>query len=235
MFSKWRISVIFALSIFLVLIIGSYAAEWKKEDIGTVGGSDDYDAKTGQWTIHADGADIWDVTDGFRYIYQQVSGDFEISARLVSLQNTNGWAKAGVMARGSNTPVSWFAWSFVTVGNGTTFQWRLVDKERCWPDGAGLAGAAPYFVKTVRKGSIFSGYRSLDGVKWENNNSVAQPNNVEIKNITDPILVGLASTSHSAGAICKAEFDSLEASFLPKAVKPGGKATTTWAEIKNRH
>ena len=210
----------------------SYAA-WTSEDIGTTDKGTTVESGS-NITITAGGADVWDVTDGFRFVYQKVSGDFEIIAKLVSLQNTNSWAKAGVMVRGSNTPVSWFAWSFVTVVNGTTFQWRLVDKERCWPDGAGLAGAAPYFVKTVRKGSIFSGYRSLDGVKWENNNSVAQPNNVEIKNIKDPILVGLAHTSHAAGTLGKSEFTNVTLTIAgTSAVSTKGKIALTWGVLKS--
>jgi hypothetical protein len=164
-------------------------------------------------------------------VYQEVSGDFEITAQLLSLENTNAWAKAGVMARGSNAPESWFAWSFVTVGNGTSFQWRLADGERSWPDGSGMAGAAPYYVKTVREGNTFYGYRSLDGVAWEENHTVDQPNNVEIENIQDPILVGLAHTSHSAGNIGQSEFTHVSLSG-ETAVSSKGKAALTWGALK---
>ena len=54
----------------------------------------------------------------------------------------------------------------------------------------------------------------------------------------DPIKVGLALTSHSAGVLCIAKFDSLESTFaggIMKAVKPAGKLPITWAKIKNYH
>lgn len=222
-----------ALTLSLVLVVLlcslSYAA-WISEDIGTTDVGSTSQAGS-NFTITSGGADIWGSADGFRFVYQQVSGDFEITAQLLSLENTDGWAKAGVMARGSNTPESWFAWSFVTVANGTSFQWRLVDGERSWPDGSGQAGTVPYYLKTVREGNTFFGYRSQDGVAWEENNTVDQPNNVEIENIQDPILVGLAHTSHSAGNIGQSEFAHVSLSG-ETAVSSKGKVALTWGALK---
>ncbi|MBC8457416.1 MAG: hypothetical protein H8D67_05405 [Deltaproteobacteria bacterium] len=214
-----------------VMLISGISYGWVSEDIGTtdVGSTEQVGSS---FTLTAGGADIWGNTDGFRMVYEEVSGDFEISAQLVSLENTNSWAKAGVMARGSNAPDSWFAWSFVTVGNGTSFQWRTTDGDRCWPDGGGIAGVAPYYVKLVREGNDFFGYRSEDGVAWEENNTSGQPNTVTIEDISDPILVGLAHTSHSAGNIGTSEFTHV---ITPTAVNPKGKVAVTWAGIKESH
>ena len=229
--SSWRISVMLTLSVLLVMIVGAYAADWVGEDIGTDGGSDEYDAKTGEWTINADGVDIWDNSDGFRFVHQEVSGDFEISCQMLSIQNTNGWAKGGPMARSSNAANASYAFSFVTVGNGTSLQWRLTDGANAEPGGSGIAGTAPYYLKLVREGDTFFGFRSEDGKNWEENHTVGAASQVDVV-MDDPILVGLALTSHSAGAICEAKFDSLEASFITQPVEPAGKLPIAWAEIK---
>jgi len=135
------------------------------------------------------------------------------------------------MARASNEAPSAYAFSFVTVGNGTSFQWRISDGIDAAPGGGGIAGGAPYYVKVVREGDMFFGFRSEDGESWEENHTVGAASEVEVA-MDDPILVGLALTSHSAGAICAAEFDSLEATFDEKAVKPKDKLAATWAKLK---
>jgi len=224
--------VITAMSILLVIIAGAYAGDWISEDINTsVDGATEYDEASGKWTIEAAGVDIWGTADGLRLVYQEVSGDFEISCQVITIENTNSWAKGGVMARASNANNAAYAFSFVTVGNGTSLQWRLTEGDRCWPDGGGIPGGAPYYVKVVREGDMFFGFRSEDGESWEENHTVGAASEVEVA-MDDPILVGLALTSHSAGAICAAEFDSLEATFDEKAVKPKDKLAATWAKLK---
>lgn len=49
--------------------------------------------------VHADGADIFGVSDQFQYVYRPVSGDFDVAVRVESLLNTDNDAKAGIMAR----------------------------------------------------------------------------------------------------------------------------------------
>jgi len=222
-------SLVLSLVLVGLLCSVSYAA-WVSEDIGTtdVGSTDQ---AGDDFTLMSGGADIWGNADGFRFVYQEVSGDFELTAQLVSLENTNAWAKAGVMARGSNAPESWFAWSFVTAENGMSFQWRPTDGDRSYPDGSGIAGAAPYYIKLVRQGNSFFGYRSEDGVTWEENHTQDQPNTVEIVDAPDTILIGLAHTSHSAGNIGETVFAHVSLSG-ETAVMPKEKVALTWGAIK---
>jgi len=62
-------------------------------------------------------------------------------------------------------------------------------------------------------------------------NTQAQPNTVDIANISDPILVGLAHTSHSAGNIGESVFASVSLSG-ETAVSPKEKAALTWGALK---
>ena len=73
---------------------------WSDVDVGSVGlpGSATYPLN-GTFTVNGSGADIWGTADAFNFVYQKLSGDFQISARVTSEQNTNAGAKAGVMIR----------------------------------------------------------------------------------------------------------------------------------------
>src|SRR5207247_5400742 len=44
--------------------------------------------------------DIWDYANDFRFVYQLVSGDFDLRVRVQSLIGVGYWTKAGVMLRG---------------------------------------------------------------------------------------------------------------------------------------
>ena len=55
----------------------------------------------GTYTMTAGGVDIWDTADEMHYAYKTLSGVGSMSVRIESLQNTHGFAKAGVMIRSS--------------------------------------------------------------------------------------------------------------------------------------
>jgi hypothetical protein len=68
--------------------------------------------------------DIWETADAFRFAYVTATGNCTIIARVGGVQNTDAWAKAGVMIRSSlaaNAPNAFIA---VTPGNGVTWQYR---------------------------------------------------------------------------------------------------------------
>src|SRR5262245_11148861 len=77
-------------------------APWTGQDIGAVGlaGSASYTTKV--FTIRGSGADIWGAADAFQSVLQPVSGDAQIVVRVASLQDTNTYAKAGVMIRATS-------------------------------------------------------------------------------------------------------------------------------------
>src|SRR5436190_15992963 len=78
---------------------GNLSAGWLSQDVGSVGGAGAVNYSTGQYAVAGSGADIWDSADAFRFVYRSLTGDGELLARVVSLDNTDNWAKAGVMIR----------------------------------------------------------------------------------------------------------------------------------------
>jgi len=159
----------------------------------------------GTYTMTASGTDIWETADEFRFAYKQLSGAGTISAQVLSLQNTNGWAKAGVMIRETLEPGSKHAFMDITPGNGASFQVRnTLGGDSFQQSQGGIT--APYWVKVERDAAgYFSGYYSADGITWQ---QVQDATPVQIT-MSQNVYIGLAVTSHSAGVTCKAEFSDV--------------------------
>ena len=97
---------------------------WASQDIGSVGVAGSVSFSNGVFTVGGSGADIWGTTDAFRFVYVRMTGNGTVTARVLSVQNTDGWAKAGVMMRASLNANSAHAFVAVTPGNGVAWQYR---------------------------------------------------------------------------------------------------------------
>ena len=80
----------------------------------------------GTYTMTGSGADIWGNADEFHFAYKMLTGQGSIVARVESVQETNAWAKAGVMIRESLEPGSVHVTMAVTPAQGVSFQRRTV-------------------------------------------------------------------------------------------------------------
>lgn len=175
--------------------------DWQSQDIGDVGYTGSAVYAEGTWTINASGNDIWNNTDEFHYAYQPLSGDGQIIARVVSVEYTNGWAKAGVMIRETLDGNSKHAMMVVTPGSGNAFQ-RRTSTGGSSSHTSGSRVTAPYWVKIIRTGDTLTGYESPDGSVW------TEVDSVSISMATD-VYIGLAVTSHNDGDICTAVIDNV--------------------------
>ena len=79
-----------------VAIATSLPAPQQDADVGAPALAGSATFNQGTYTIVGSGNDIWNQADQFNYVYQQVTGDIDVSARVGSLQGSNAWAKAGV-------------------------------------------------------------------------------------------------------------------------------------------
>ena len=84
-------------------------APWESTDIGerTQLGLSSFD--DGEFTVTGAGWDIWGETDEFHFTHRPLAGDGSITARLISQEHTNPWAKAGVMIKESTAEGSTYA------------------------------------------------------------------------------------------------------------------------------
>ncbi len=166
---------------------------------------------TGTYAMTATGEDIGGTADEFRFMYKQLSGPGTIVARVLSVQNTNEWSKAGVMIRRSLDPTAPYAAVYITPSYGCRFQGRLALSAEATSDSSVAtpeqnAVVAPYWVKLERdNANNFNGYYSSDGVTWQ-----AMAWNPQNISMPADAYVGLALTSHKAGAVCKARFSDIK-------------------------
>lgn len=194
----------------------SLPAPWLRTDIGSVGVVGNASFTSGLFSVRGSGTDIWDNVDAFQYVYQPLTGNGQIVARVTSVQFTDEWAKAGVMIRESLAPGSRHASMFLTAGNGLAFQ-RRTSIDGLSDHTTGGSGVAPYWVRLVRSGNQISAYRSTDGVTW------IQVGPTLTINMATSVYVGLAVTSHNNSTSCLATFDSVSVSsgtrMLPTLVQ----------------
>ena len=164
-------------------------------------------------TMSGAGADIWGTADECRFAFTEISGDATIVAQVLSNgTGSNAWAKGGVMIRQSLDADSANVMGAITGGSGDggTFQWR--------PSAGAVSGssrtligiAPPYWVRLVREGNTFTVSLSADGVEW------AQEGETPVDvNMVDPVLIGLAVTSHQSGELRAFEFADISINDAP--------------------
>jgi hypothetical protein len=204
--------------------MGNLPSPWQAADIGNVGVAGGAGYSGGRFTVKGSGADIGSTNDAFNFTSQPWNGDGAIIARLRTQQNTDPWAKAGVMFRETLASNSTYAMVLLTPTNGSHLQARTITGGGT-ADIAGPVVAATYWLKLVRNGSTFSASTSSNGVNYVP---------VGTTNITmaSNVFVGFAVCSHASNALSTATFDNVTVTAPPiitsqpasVAAVPGGSA-----------
>ncbi len=182
---------------------------WTAADIGSVGFAGGASYSDGAFTVNGSGDDIWNGADAFHFVQQPVSGACEIRTRVVSVQNTDPWAKAGVMLRENTAVGSINAAVVVTAGNGVAFQVRSSTGGTSTSTVVGDI-VAPCWVRLVRSADTsVAGNYSLDGTNW------IQIGAVVSLPMSNSAGAGLAVTAHNNAANCLATFDQVAINQAP--------------------
>ncbi len=174
---------------------------WVQTDIGSVGipGSGTYSG--GTFSVTGSG-DLKGSEDRFRYVYQQATGDCEIFARVVSVQNNDSDAAAGVMIRDDLNDNCKMAAMLITASNGAKARRRTSVGGNTIDDT--IVVSAPEWVRVTRTGSTFKWYRGGDGVNW-----------TLVKTVTismgSTVRIGLAVASDDNAETCTATFTGVTA------------------------
>jgi hypothetical protein len=163
----------------------------------------------GTYTMTASGADIWAVNgveaDEFHFAYKMLTGAGSIIARVDSVENTNDWAKAGVMIRETLDPDSAHAFACVTPANGVAAQGRPSTGGTSINTAEGGI-TAPHWVKLDRSiGGTFTVSHSTNGSTWVPVTG-ATPQTIQMGT---NVYIGLALTSHDAALTCQAVFSNV--------------------------
>ncbi len=133
-------------------------------------------ADAGTFSITSVASDVWTDADGAGFIYQSLSGDFDVIAQVDSFETFFEWAKAGVMVRASldagaaNSNLVFAApgidamTSAVNV-HGVCHQRRLVDDTETTSKCVTFMAGSGY-LKLSRRGSTITSYLSRNGTDW---------------------------------------------------------------------
>ncbi len=193
---------------------GAPPSPWLNSDLGPVGLPGSVTSCNGQFTIAGSGSDIWGTTDAcqFVYAYVPISTNCDIRARVVSVQNTDGNAKAAVMIRETLAAGSRHALVDVEPSAGIEFLFRTNTGGATYV--SSVPGTAPSWVRLTRTNNTFRAYSSPDGNAWT---QIGTPTNI---NMAVSAYVGLAVCAHNNTVLNTSVFDSVRASFLPANTPP---------------
>jgi regulation of enolase protein 1 (concanavalin A-like superfamily) len=183
-------------------VFATQASNWASSDIGPVALNGTTSTASGGVSITAAGTDIWGTSDEFRFVYQQLTGDGSIVARVATLTAADLWTKAGIMIRESLASNSRHALMALTGSQGLTFQRRAAGTGSATTHTYAGAAAAPVWLRMDRHGSRLTAYFSLDGFNWT-------PAGSDTIAMSSTVLVGLALTSHSTWAYAAADFTDI--------------------------
>jgi hypothetical protein len=176
----------------------SLPSPWTDTDVGAPAVPGSASFANGVFTVAGAGADIWGGSDQFNYVWQTLTGEGSIVARVTSQSDTSSWAKCGVIVKQSTQAGSAYALLAVTPGNGMAFQYGYADT---------VAGGAYSFpdawLKLTWNGSGVSAYTSSDGNGW------TKVGDSQTINMSAPVTIGLFACSHNAGAASTATFDNV--------------------------
>jgi len=174
---------------------------WQTALIGTVGATGSATISNGLYTVQGAG-NINSSTDNFQFLFQDLSGDGEISSQISSLQSTGHNDLTGVMIRETLTSGSKYALMGMSPGGAIRWQRRSNTGSGSSSTKAGNGTSPNVWVRVTRTGNTLYGYKSTDGLNWTQVNSstiTMAPN----------IYIGLAVVSGSTTTLATSVFTNL--------------------------
>jgi hypothetical protein len=188
-------------------VTGAIPAPWTNHDIGDVGVAGSTTFTDGTFTVTGGGLDIWGAADAFQYVFQPLAGDGEIVARVTTLQNSHGNAKAGVMLRGAATASA----QHVMLNSAVDGSVELIVRTSAGTEATYIAGAMqarPIWLKLARAGALVTAAVSYDGQAWSVLGSAS---------VDGLGYAGLAVTSGAPSVPNTSTFDSVAVSAAGRA------------------
>ena len=163
---------------------------------------------SGVYTVTGGGADIWDPFDQFNFDSESITGDATMIVHVDTQQNTNVWAKAGLMFRNSASTTSANVAVVQTPGEGINIQWRDTDGGPSNFAGQINSGVTANWLKLVKYGNTFAAYYATStGAPGESDWEIVGTHTTPFTNST--YLGGLAVTAHDNTKASTAAFSGL--------------------------
>ena len=181
---------------------------WSNQDVGATGQIGTTWLSNGTFTAAGSGADIWGTVDAFQFVSQPVAGDTQIVARVATVQNTNSYAKSGVMLRESTAAGAAHVLLDVRPNGSIEFMSRP-SAGAATNYIAGGTQSLPGWLKLTRSGTTVTGWVSANGTVWTQigTTSIAMTGT----------LAGLAITSHDTTLLNTSTLDGVIVGLPPTA------------------
>jgi uncharacterized repeat protein (TIGR01451 family) len=222
----------------------SMPSPWQSTDVGApiTAGSADYSPGDQTFYVDGSGADVYGSNDQSHYVYQTLTGDGSIVARVRYQSESAAWAKAGVMIRQSATGGSNFVDALVTpdvspktpnvngvgcdadgcvsplppVVPATGYGVRMQYTGSHSATGPTLAGytSPNKWLKLSKSGNTFTSYESADGVHWTQIG-------IATVAMSGPATIGLFVTAHNIGQVSSVAFDNVQVTQAAPPPPPG--------------
>ncbi len=190
-------------------------APWTSEDVGSVAAGGGARQQSNSFILQAAGTGLTPALDGFHFVFQSITGDGEIVARVKDLSSTSRRGQAALMIRQTLGPESAHAAVIFNEREAPVFQYR-VSKKRPNPLLRGTKVTPPCWLKLERHGKFYIGSISADGHEWK----VVGSQTITLaptRNRDDQWYVGLGVSSSTNNALCTVHFD--EVSIFSKGIK----------------
>jgi hypothetical protein len=185
---------------------------WTCEDIGNPEIEGSQSLNNNVWVIYGAG---WDISseryiraDQFHYVFQRLSADGNISAKITSINNTGDDAKAGIMLRKSFDPTSPYYAVYMTPNSKVRVQYRKAMFDDTG-EAAAIDASFPVYVKLSRNGQTFGASTSRDGITW-----TLIPNSIiTMSGLEENLMAGMVITSGHQNILGSAGFEDV--SLIP--------------------
>jgi TolB protein len=173
-------------------------------DVGIVKnvGSMDYNPSRSEYRISGGGANMWDKTDAFHFVWKKISGDLSIGASVAWIgDGVNPHRKACLMIRQSLEADSPYV-DLALHGDGlTSLQYRKAPGAITEEVKSEIS--SPRAIRLERRGNIFKMFVS------ERRRQLRETGSVEL-NLNDPVYIGLAVCSHDDNVLETAVFSDVK-------------------------
>jgi hypothetical protein len=174
-------------------------------------GSVRFQPATGEIILRGSGPDLWDKYDGFYFLNQAVTGDFQITVRALTRPvGAHEWAKAGLMVRDSLAAGARNGHLVLTAQHGIQWQWRPSGEQETVDVKAEVIPHAalklPILLRLTRRGNTIAAETSQDGGR--SFRRAGDPVRFDSP-LPKSVYAGLAITAHDESQISEAKFRDL--------------------------
>jgi hypothetical protein len=203
---------------------------WMNADVGKTDLPGTASESGSTFALQGNGRDIWGTSDQFHYAYKGMNGDGTVIAQVALQQNTDPWAKGGVMVRSGIGAADPYVGLFLTPTNGIALQYRSSVGGSTTNAGSVAGLAAPVWLKLVRSGNTFTASYSTSGSSWT---QVGSPVSI---GVATNAKAGLAATSHSTLTTGSTNFTNVTVGVpVTTTSAPVGRNIGFRATINNRY